>query len=63
METGLDPARIRLDSRLLHDLGIDGEEAVVLFEKFSREFGVDITALLPSLYILVDGGRVHRCGR
>jgi acyl carrier protein len=44
-QTGLDPAKIRLDSRLLHDLGMDGDDAVEFFENFSREFGVDITVL------------------
>lgn len=34
-----------LDSRLLHDLGIDGDDALMLFQRYEREFGVDLTNL------------------
>jgi hypothetical protein len=30
-QTNLDPAKIRLDSRLLHDFGMDGDDAVESF--------------------------------
>jgi len=44
-ETGLKPEKIRLDCRLLHDLGMDGDDAVEFFEKFSETFHVDLAVL------------------
>jgi len=44
-QIGMTPEEIRLDSRLLHDLGMDGDDAVEFFEKFSERFHVDVTAL------------------
>jgi hypothetical protein len=36
---GLEPA-----SRLLHDLGIDADDAEVILEGFGKQFGVDLSA-------------------
>ncbi|MGA2153476.1 MAG: DUF1493 family protein [Bryobacteraceae bacterium] len=44
-EIGVKRGRIRLDSRLLHDLGMDGDDAVEFFEEFSKRFHVDVTPL------------------
>lgn len=44
-ERSMNPQRILLSSRLLHDLGMDGDDAVEFFEKFAKEFNVDLSAL------------------
>ncbi len=38
--------RISLDSRLLQDLGLDGEDALEFFEAYDTEFEVDLTLLI-----------------
>lgn len=47
-ETGRNPKRLALNSRLVHDLGVDGDDAVELFEKFGEKYGVDLTALFQN---------------
>jgi hypothetical protein len=44
-ERGMKPDRIHLSSRLSHDLGMEGDDAVEFFEKFSKEFDVDLVRL------------------
>ncbi len=44
-ERGMKPQRIFLASRLSHDLGMDGDDAVDFFEKFGNEFNVDLSSL------------------
>lgn len=44
-ERGIRAAKISLTSRLNHDLGMDGDDAVEFFEKFGREFSVDLKPL------------------
>lgn len=44
-ETGMKAHRIALSSRLSHDLGIDGDDAVKFFDKYGKEFSVDLSAL------------------
>ncbi|MEQ1884006.1 MAG: DUF1493 family protein [Bryobacteraceae bacterium] len=46
-ETGIKPSAIHASSRLLQDLGIDGDDAGELFEKFGTQFGVDLSPLEP----------------
>ena len=43
-KTGLKVAELSLDARLLHDLGVDGDDARELILAFAHEFGVDISA-------------------
>lgn len=44
-EMELKRGKIQLSSRISDDLGIDGDDAVELFEKFGREFSVDLEGL------------------
>lgn len=44
-ERGLAPARIDASSRLLQDLGMDGDDAVDFFISLQERFGTDLTAL------------------
>jgi acyl carrier protein len=46
-ERALKSDEISLASTLQNDLGLDGNDAVELFDKFSREFHVDITPIKP----------------
>jgi acyl carrier protein len=39
------PERVTPETRLLHDLGIDGDDAVELLLAFEQRFGVDLAAL------------------
>jgi acyl carrier protein len=39
------PERVTLTTRLLHDLGIDGDDAVQLFDGVHERFGTDLTHL------------------
>jgi acyl carrier protein len=41
--SGLDLERIGPEDRLLHDLGIDGDDAEKLLVDFSKRFGVDMS--------------------
>lgn len=44
-ETGLRVERIGLSQRLCRDLGIDGDDAVALFDRVDVTFGTDLTRL------------------
>lgn len=44
-ERGLSPAKINASSRLLHDLGMDGDDAVDFFTALHERFGTDLSAL------------------
>mgnify|MGYP006403287661 CR=1 FL=1 len=44
-ERGLSPAKIDASSRLLQDLGMDGDDAVDFFTSIQERFGTDLTAL------------------
>jgi len=44
-QTGVKRNRVLPASRLSQDIGIDGDDAAELFEKFGEEFHVDLTAL------------------
>lgn len=41
----LQPEEVRLSSRLFEDLGIDGDDAIALFEQIQKRFGTDLTHL------------------
>ena len=41
-KTGLSPTEISPESRLLHDLGITGDDAVELLSEYSEAFQVDM---------------------
>jgi hypothetical protein len=44
-ERGMRRDKVKLGSRLLQDLGMDGDDAVEFFEKFGSQFRVDLTQL------------------
>ena len=44
-ETGTKSRWIELSSCLQHDLGMDGDDAVEFFEKFEKDFAVDLALL------------------
>jgi acyl carrier protein len=44
-DRGLAPAKIDASSRLLQDLGMDGDDAVDFFLSLQERFGTDLTAL------------------
>jgi hypothetical protein len=44
-QTGVVPAKVHLSSRLLHDLGMDGDDAVDFFNRVHERFGTDLTYL------------------
>ena len=43
-ELGVRPDRLRLETRLFHDLSCDGDDAVDLLTHFAQQFGVDVSA-------------------
>ena len=47
-ERGVARDRVKLSSRLLHDLGMDGDDAVDFFETVHERFGTDLTHLHAS---------------
>jgi hypothetical protein len=47
-EFGIRRSKLNPSSRLLHDLGIDGDDAVELFEKIHQRYGTDFTGLYQS---------------
>ena len=44
-ETRMNPMDVKLDLRLGEDIGMDGDDAVEFFEKFSETFHVNLTLL------------------
>lgn len=44
-QTGVLPEKVQLSSRLLHDLGMDGDDAVDFFNAVHERFGTDLTRL------------------
>lgn len=46
--TGIRPEKIGLKDRLAEDLGIDGDDAVELFEAYETELRVDLSVLYAS---------------
>ena len=56
--TGIKAKKVNLNSRLAQDIGMDGDDAVEFFEKFTEQFHVDLTALGPNWqrHFLPEGG-------
>jgi len=42
-ELGIKPDRLSLETRLLHDLGCDGDAATDLIQHFAQRFGVEVS--------------------
>lgn len=55
---GVRAERVTLESRLLHDLGMDGDDAVEFFRDIHECYGTDITALERDwqVYFAEEGG-------
>jgi acyl carrier protein len=49
-KVAMDPNQISMDSRLLHDLGIDGDDATELLWDISQICGVDISGFGAAQY-------------
>jgi len=60
-ERGEKREKLQLTTTLSDDLGIDGDDAVEFFEKFGREFSVDLRDLNPdwSFYFAPEGVPPH----
>ena len=44
-ETSIKAKKVHLDSRLAQDIGMDGDDAVEFFEKFHKQFQVELDVL------------------
>jgi hypothetical protein len=44
-QTGVKPERLHASTRLLQDIGMDGDDAVEFFEDFGERYGVDLSPL------------------
>ena len=44
-QTSVSAGRLTPHTRLFHDLGLDGDDAVEFFEVFEREFAVDLSGM------------------
>lgn len=42
---GVPARKVTLDARIVHDLGVDGDDAAELFEELHKRFGTDFDAL------------------
>ena len=49
-ETSVGVEEVKLNSRLLEDLGVDGEDAEELIKNFSTKFNVNIDSFIFSSY-------------
>ncbi|GAL06337.1 hypothetical protein JCM19237_1982 [Photobacterium aphoticum] len=54
-ETGYSAQKISRQTRLYHDVGIDGEDAVMFLEKFAEQFEVDMSAIAFYRYFHAEG--------
>lgn len=55
-ELRLQPSRLVRSARLLHDLGVDGDDGCELIRTFGKRFEVDISAFDPSLHFGHEAG-------
>ena len=49
-ELDIDPAKLKDEDRLQHDLGLDGADAAAFMEKFAARFDVDMSRFAFSDY-------------
>jgi hypothetical protein len=54
-ERGMVLEDIAIDSRLLEDLGMEGDDAVKFFRRFAREFGVDLAGMRWRRHFSAEG--------
>jgi len=47
--------RLQPTTRLLHDLGVDGDDGSELIEAFGRRFAVDLSAFEPARHFGAEG--------
>jgi len=55
-ECGVPRERLTLDTRLLHDLRIDGADGTDLVERFAKRFGVEMTGFRNELHFGPEAG-------
>lgn len=58
-KTGLKAEDVRSESRLLHDLGITGDDAAEFIEEFAQIFSVDMSAFPFRRYFTGEPGFLH----
>ena len=44
-DQGVPEAKVTAHARIMHDLGVDGDDAAEVFQKFNAQFGTDFTEL------------------
>jgi acyl carrier protein len=49
-KTGADANKISMESRLLHDLGLDGDDAIEAIQEISDKCSIDIAGFSPTEY-------------
>lgn len=54
-QSGVPEAEISLETRLLEDLGIDGDDGLDFLAAFADEFGVDLASVAPLNYFNEEG--------
>ena len=54
-QSGVPEAEITLETRLVEDLGIDGDDGDELLQAFAHEFGVDMSNMDPLNYFGDEG--------
>jgi acyl carrier protein len=59
--TGTRIERISLNTRISHDIGCDGDDAVELFEAFAKEFDVDLSGIKWERHFGPEGGNPFGC--
>jgi hypothetical protein len=59
--TGIPAAEVRLNARLLHDLGITGDDAEELLDEFAGLFEVDMEEFSFDEYFTDEPSVLHLC--
>lgn len=55
-ELGVSPSRLARNTRLFHDLGVDGADGPEFMRAFAQRFGVDLSGFDPSLHFGPEAG-------
>lgn len=58
-KTGLEPEAVRPESRLLHDLGVTGDDAAELIDEFAQTFSVDMSSFQFQCYFTGEPSFSH----
>ena len=55
-QVSVEPERLRASTRLLHDLGMDGDDASEFLQAFAQRLGVDLSRFEFSRHFGPEGG-------